>query len=310
MKEDRLSYAAVTSAVAYSFCSSTLLIINKSALGYLPYPSFLLILQFLFTSIAIATISVFQISNVDQLEWPKVKYYLLYVACFVATIYSNMKALSNVNVETVIVFRSCTPIAVSIIEYLFMNRSIPSLRSSLSLVGVAFGAVIYCLYDSQLQVDGWLAYLWVFIYFFLITLEMTYAKQITSAVKMDSVWGQVYYCSLLSLPILSLMEVLDGGLNNKIDSLVSLSLSGWAMLFMSCLLALLIGYSGWLCRGMVSATTFTLIGVLNKFATVILNVMFFQKHASSMGIVAVFICLACGTFYQQAPLREIVKRET
>jgi hypothetical protein len=56
---------------------------------------------------------------------------------------TNMKALSVSTIETVIVFRSCTPIAVSFVEYYFMNRELPNWRSAISLFGVAFGELFY-----------------------------------------------------------------------------------------------------------------------------------------------------------------------
>ena len=55
---------------------------------------------------------------------------------------------------------------------------------------------------------------------------------------------------------------------------------------------------------MVSAATYTLVGVVNKFFTVLLNVFLWDKHSSTAGLVAVCICLAAGFFYQQAPMRE------
>ena len=64
-----------------------------------------------------------------------------------------------------------------------------------------------------------------------------------------------------------------------------------------------IRYTGWLCRGMVSATTYTLVGVVNKFLTVLLNVIMWDKHSSPVGLAAVCVCLLAGMFYQQAPMR-------
>jgi hypothetical protein len=61
---------------------------------------------------------------------------------------------------------------------------------------------------------------------------------------------------------------------------------------------------------MVSATTFTLVGVVNKFGTVLLNVVLWDKHSSTLGIVAVCVCLVSGAFYQQAPKRESAKQLT
>ena len=68
-------------------------------------------------------------------------------------------------------------------------------------------------------------------------------------------------------------------------------------------------YTGWLTRGMVSATTYTLVGVLNKFLTVLLNTLLWDKHSSSYGLLGVCICLSAGAFYQQAPMRDEVHKE-
>ena len=53
----------------------------------------------------------------------------------------------------------------------------------------------------------------------------------------------------------------------------------------------------------MSATTYTLVGVVNKFLTVLLNVAMWDKHSTPVGLAAVCVCLLAGMFYQQAPLR-------
>ena len=60
---------------------------------------------------------------------------------------------------------------------------------------------------------------------------------------------------------------------------------------------------------MVSATTYTLVGVLNKFITVLLNVILWDKHSTPAGLVGVCICLLAGVFYQQAPMRGDNRKE-
>ena len=70
-----------------------------------------------------------------------------------------------------------------------------------------------------------------------------------------------------------------------------------------------IRYTGWLCRGMVSATSYTLVGVVNKFLTVLLNVALWEKHSSPTGLFAVCLCLLAGTFYQQAPRRDEARKQ-
>jgi solute carrier family 35 protein len=60
---------------------------------------------------------------------------------------------------------------------------------------------------------------------------------------------------------------------------------------------------------MVSATTYTLVGVVNKFLTVLLNVIMWDKHSTPLGLFAVGVCLLAGTFYQQAPKRDELRKE-
>ena len=60
---------------------------------------------------------------------------------------------------------------------------------------------------------------------------------------------------------------------------------------------------------MVSATTYTLVGVVNKFLTVLLNVAIWDKHSSPTGLFAVCVCLLAGTFYQQAPRRDELRKQ-
>lgn len=60
---------------------------------------------------------------------------------------------------------------------------------------------------------------------------------------------------------------------------------------------------------MVSATTFTLVGVVNKFLTVLLNVVIWEKHSSTLGLISVCICLLAGSAYQQAPRRDDTRKQ-
>ena len=207
---------------------------------YLPLPSVVSFIQIMSSTIFILIFKSLG-GQVDNLEWGKVKAYALYIIAFVAAIYANMQALQHSNVETVIVFRALSPIAVTVVEYVFMDRSWPSLRSSFSLCVVAIGAVLYCMSDSQFLLDGIKSYYWVISYFFLITFEMTYGKRLTSAVKMDSVWGPVLYCNLLAALPMFLIGYFNGdyvGINEKLQEIPA---NGVMLLIFSCIAGTLIG---------------------------------------------------------------------
>lgn len=295
--------------LGYSLCSSTLLLANKLAIEYLPVPSVVSFIQIVATAVTVLVLKLMG-TQVDDFEWDKVKPYAMYIVAFVSAIYANMQALQYSNVETVIVFRACSPLAVCIIEYFFMERALPNLRSAVSLGLVAFGALIYCMSDSQFAMQGLGAYSWVVIYFFLITFEMTYGKKLTSSVKMESVWGPVLYCNVLATAPMFLLGYSAGDYEGIWEKLSELPANGVMVLIFSCVTGCLIGYTGWLCRSMVSATTYTLVGVVNKFLTVLLNVMIWEKHASVLGLSAVVLCLLAGFGYQQAPRRDELRKQS
>ena len=217
-----------------------MLLTNKIAIEYLPVPSVISVLQIVTSAIAVLVIKLCGVP-VDGFEWEKVKAYSVYIIAFVGAIYANMQALAYSNVETVIVFRACTPIAVTIIEYLFMGRAWPSLRSTFSLGLVALGAFIYCLSDSQFTVNGFKAYFWVLLYFVLITFEMTYGKKLTSSVKMESVWGPVLYCNVLAALPMFLLGYFNGDYINLDDKLSELPANGAMVLLFTCVTGTLIG---------------------------------------------------------------------
>jgi hypothetical protein len=139
------------------------------------------------------------------------------------------------------VFRSCTPIAICTIEYLFMNREFPSIRSIFSLLGVVTGAILYCLSDSQLQIKGLSSYGWVFIYFCSISIDMTYGKALSSSVPMESTWGSVYYCNSLSIVPFVLMGVYEGNLFKNLSTVFTLPLVPTCVLIFSCIVGTFIG---------------------------------------------------------------------
>jgi drug/metabolite transporter (DMT)-like permease len=227
--------------IGYSLCSSTMLLANKMALEHLPSPSTVSLIQIVFATVAVIGLRYCGV-EVDWFDWERSKAYAMYVAIFVAAIYTNMQALRSSNVETVIVFRACSPIAVCVFEYIYLNRSYPTLRSLVSMLTVAAGAIFYCLSDSQLALKGISAYYWVLLYFVLITVEMTYGKQITSSVKMDSVWGPVLYCNAFSVVPMFLLSYGTGELHaDVLTEMAAVPLNGWLVILFSCIVGTLIG---------------------------------------------------------------------
>lgn len=297
----------------YCLCSSTLLFLNKLAVNgqsATPLaPGAVVVVQIAFATAACKALAVLDLAQIGQLTKPKVQGFGLYAIAFVGSIYASVMALRKSNVETFIVFRASTPLAVAALDTLFMGRSAPSAKSLASLIATAVAASAYVATDAQFYVEGFAGYSWCFLYFALICFEMTFGKHLTSALRLG-VWESVWLTNLLALPLLFALAYARGDLEGFAFSCLAMSPGDAVILAVSSVVATLIGYAGWLCRGLVSATSYTLIGVANKLGTVLLAIAFLDKHASPLGVLALVCCIAASSQYQQSPLRADVAKSS
>jgi len=298
----------IASIIAYSFCSGTLVLLNKLTLHFLPFPSLVVCFQLCACILIIYGAKLFRIVDVDPIQWDCVKPYILYVFFFSTGIYCNMRSLNISNVETVIVFRALTPMVVAFLDALFLGREWPSRRSWAGLSLLVIGAYGYASFDKEFQTQGYHAYVWPTLYTLIIALEMAYGKKIVKDVPLKTRSGPVIYTNLIGfVPMLLLANVGSeyskfweyfwGRLDGRLAPLTIV------LLIAGSLVGTGIGYGGWWCRSLVSATSFTLIGVVNKCLTILLNSMIWDQHANAEGTLCLLVCIAGGIIYKQAPLR-------
>jgi GDP-mannose transporter len=300
------------SVLAYSACSGTLVLLNKLILHSLPYPSLVVSFQLVVAVAFIYAANYAGKLSVDPLQWEYVVPYLYYIIAFSLGVYCNMKSLSLSNVETVVVFRALSPCLVAVLDVLFLGREYPSRRSWMALSLIVLGAVFYASFDAQFQTQGWSAYLWPTAYLLIICFEMCYGKKIIQSVDLKTKAGPVLYTNLLGLPPMLCFAALGGEYGQFAAaggfSQILSSFSSMLLLFLGCVAGTGIGFSSWWCRDQVSATSFTLIGVLNKCLTILLNCLIWDQHAAPGGLLGLCLCLVGGSLYQQSPLR--MKKES
>lgn len=293
---------ALTAVLFYAACSSVMLVINKVTISRIPLPGLVFCVQFFTTVVAVLVGKALRMICVDALSLDKALRFSPYIGAFVLAIFTNGKVLQHSNVETLITFRACSPLCVSVMDWAFLGRELPSRRSLLALLGVLVGAIGYVLCDKEFRMHGISAYGWVSVYLCVIVLEMTYAKHMISNIKFDSpVWGSVLYTNILSVGPMFLLALASGEpaqfQNFRPDT-------GSMLILATCsTLGLCMNWSGWNCRNQISAASYTLLGVSCKFVTVLLNIMIWDKHASLTGMMWLVVCLISSTAYQQAPLR-------
>ena len=285
------STATIASVLSYSICSGTLLLLNKVCLHLIPSAPLVTSLQCLFCILGVLGCSAaFGSPKLDTLTPPVLRAYLLYGVLFVGGIYSNMRALESSNVDTVVVFRSAVPLVVAVGDYFFLHREAPTPRSWLAMLLIVNGCAVYVSLDSDFAMKGLAAYFWVLVYVVFIALEMLLGKQITSSLDVTLGTSVLLTNAVGVLPFLAIGAV-TGELQRGLH-LEHFTPMATFILLSSCLLSAGIGFTSWWCRSLVSATSFTVIGVVNKVLTVLLNILVWNKHSSTMGTIFLFLVSA------------------
>jgi len=294
---DVITPATVFGVVGYATCSSLMLIINKIAVHVLPAPAFVLIMQFIASWTAVKLCGLAGLIEVDALERSKLLAFLPVSVAFLACVYANIKTLQYANVETFIIFRASTPLCVSLCEFLFLGRELPNARSTLCLLVLLGGASLYVYTDATFIVNG---YAWVAIWYVIFCVDQVYIKHAVDTVKVQSNWGRVFYTNLWASLLCTLISAAT---EPQLLQAFDWNWSSVLALTISCLLGVAMSYFAFLCRSQVSAASFTVLGNVCKILTVFINVLIWDKHASSVGLACLCVCLVAAFFYQQAPKR-------
>ena len=199
-----------------------------------------------------------------------------------------------------------SPLFVCMMEYFFLGRQFPSTRSLGALILIIIGACGYVGTDAAFAEGGMAAYYRSALYLGLLCLQMTYGKKIMKSVDMNSLWGPVLYANTFGVPPSLFVGIATGEYAGDLAASIAplYTTKPLLALLASCILGVAISWAGFNCRNLLSATQYTLLGVMNKILTIVANLFLFDDHASMYGIAALGICIVGGILYKQAPMRE------
>ncbi|XP_021741626.1 GDP-fucose transporter 1-like [Chenopodium quinoa] len=294
-------YATSSLVIGYALCSSLLAVINKYAITQFNYPGLLTSLQYLTSALGVWILGKLGFLHHDPFTVDIAKKFLPAAFVFFLAIFTNTNLLRHANVDTFIVFRSCTPLLVALADTTFRKQPLPSKLTFVSLLVILGGAVGYVATDSGFTLT---AYSWAVAYLVTITTEMVYIKHMVTNLGLNT-WGFVFYNNVLSLMMAPVFWIITGEYTEVFDALSSgagdwFNTTAFFAVALSCVFGLLISFFGFAARKAISATAFTVTGVVNKFLTVSINVMIWDKHASPFGLVCLLFTLTGGVLYQQS----------
>ncbi|CAA3005770.1 GDP-mannose transporter GONST3-like [Olea europaea subsp. europaea] len=287
-------------AAGYCISASLLSIINKWAVMRFPYPGALTALQYLTSAAGVLICGWLKIIEHDKLDLVTMWRFLPAAIIFYLSLFTNSELLLHANVDTFIVFRSVVPIFVAIGETLYLHQPWPALKTWLSLGTIFAGSVLYVITDYQFTL---MAYSWALAYLVSMSIDFVYIKHVVMTIGLNT-WGLVLYNNLEALLLFPLEFLIMGELK-KIKHDIS-DESDWHSfqvvlpVGLSCLFGLAISFFGFSCRRAISATGFTVLGIVNKLLTVVINLVIWDKHSTFVGTVGLLICMSGGIMYQQS----------
>ncbi|KAI4324150.1 hypothetical protein L6164_023712 [Bauhinia variegata] len=296
-------------AAGYCLSASLLSIINKWAVMKFPYPGALTALQYFTSAAGVFICGWFKFVEHDRLDPLTMWRFLPAAIIFYLSLFTNSELLLHANIDTFIVFRSAVPIFVAIGETLFLHQPWPSKKTWASLATIFAGSVLYVATDYQFT---FMAYSWALAYLVSMTIDFVYIKHVVMTIGLNT-WGLVLYNNLEAL-ILFPVELLIMGELKKIKHEIS-DESDWYSfqvvlpVGLSCLFGLSISFFGFSCRRAISATGFTVLGIVNKLLTVVINLLIWDKHSTLLGTVGLLICMLGGIFYQQSTSKPKAPKE-
>ncbi|RDX80699.1 GDP-mannose transporter GONST3, partial [Mucuna pruriens] len=287
-------------AAGYCLSASLLSIINKWAVMKFPYPGALTALQYFTSAAGVLLCSRLKLLEHDPLDLMTMWRFLPAAIIFYLSLFTNSELLLHANVDTFIVFRSVVPLFVAVGETLFLHQPWPSATTWTSLATIFAGSVLYVVTDYQFT---FMAYSWALAYLVSMTIDFVYIKHVVMTIGLNT-WGLVLYNNLEAL-LLFPLELLIMGELKKIKHEIN-DESDWHSfqvvlpVGLSCLFGLSISFFGFSCRRAISATGFTVLGIVNKLLTVVINLVIWDKHSTWVGTVGLLICMLGGIMYQQS----------
>jgi solute carrier family 35 len=285
--------------IYYSLCSSTLLIVNKVALHLFPAPIFLLSLQLWFAVVFAYSLQALGCVHVEKLSWSTAKKFIPVVLGFMGGLFSNAKVLQYSNVETFITFRSSTPLILCVCDYVFLGRTLPSMRSLFCLVILLVSSAGYAYVDHAFDIR---AYSWLAVWFASFISYEVVVKHLCDTVNLDN-WTRVVYTNAMAATLLAVAVPFAPAERALVFSL-RLSPFLISVVFASCLIGVGVAHSSYVMRSACSATLSAVMGIVCKVITVLINIALWDKHASVVELCFLFMGLVAGFYYEQAPVRD------
>lgn len=299
---------ALLSGMAYCISSCSMILINKLVLSSYDFDAgiSLMLYQNFVSVLIVSTLSVLGVISTEPLTWKLIKVWIPVNVIFVGMLITSMFSLRYINVAMVTVLKNVTNVMTAVGEmYLFQKHHDNRVWAALFLMIVS--AICGGVTDLTFHAVG---YTWQFINCFLtasysLTLRrvMDTAKQVTRSGNLNE-FTMVLLNNSLSIPLGVLLIFMFKEVDYLYETPLLKLPSFWLVTTLSGFLGLAISFTSMWFLHQTGATTYSLVGSLNKIPLSIAGIVLFHVPTSLQNSTSILFGLLAGVFFARAKLKE------
>jgi len=282
-----------------------MVLLNKLVLSNFDFHSYtiLLIAQCIFCLVAVRIASAIRLVQLEPWNWTIASTWFPSNVVFVAMLWTSLPALQLLGVGMVTILKSLTNLLTIFGDILFFGKSYGAgVWATLGLM--ALSAACGAITDINFNAAG---YAWQ-----LLNCFCTAGYSLTLRGAMDKVvpftrhqarmngLSMVMYNNLLSLPLLVLVAVLNGEIFTVFKEQSLRDPRFQAAVCMSVTCGFLISFCSLWFLSSTTATTYSLVGSLNKLPLAIVGLIFFDHVWNTENIVSILVGLIAGIVFARA----------
>ncbi|XP_065862262.1 GDP-mannose transporter GONST1 [Euphorbia lathyris] len=304
----KLHNPALLSGLAYCISSCSMILVNKFVLSSYGFNAgiSLMLYQNLISVIIVSLLSNLGIISTEPLTWRLIKVWLPVNVIFVGMLVTSMFSLKFINVAMVTVLKNVTNVITAVGEmYLFSKHHESRVWAALFLMIIS--AISGGVTDLSFHAVG---YTWQIINCFLtasysLTLRrvMDTAKQVTRSGNLNE-FSMVLLNNTLSLPLGVILIFVF----NEVEYLSKTPLlklpDFWLVMTLSGFLGLAISFTSMWFLHQTGATTYSLVGSLNKIPLSVAGILLFHVPTSLENSASILFGLVAGVLFARAKMRE------
>ncbi|KAJ8453096.1 hypothetical protein Cgig2_014859 [Carnegiea gigantea] len=274
-KAIKIPNQALLSGMAYCISSCSMILINKFVLSSYDFGAgiSLMLYQNFISVLIVSTLSVMDVISTEPLTWKLLKVWLPVNIIFVGMLITSMLSLRYINVAMVTVLKNVTNVITAVGEmYLFQKH-----------------------HDNRV----WAAL------FLMLTLRrlMDTAKQVTRSGNLNE-FSMVLLNNTLSLPLGTLLIFIFKEVDYLYETPLLRLPSFWLVMTLSGFLGLAISFTSMWFLHQTGATTYSLVGSLNKIPLSVAGIVLFHVPTSLQNSTSILFGLLAGVFFARAKLKE------